>query len=55
MALTKSKIDVSFTKGINTKSDSRNTLGADLIALENRVFSKSGAVNKRFGFDSLGD
>ena len=55
MALSKNKVDVVFTKGVNSKLDSKTTLAADLLALENRVFNKTGAVDKRFGFEAIGD
>jgi len=53
MALNKTKIDVVLNKGIDNKKDSKTTLTADLLALENRVFTKSGVLNKRNGFNVL--
>jgi hypothetical protein len=42
MALAKQTIDVSFTKGINTKTDEKIVMAAELLELENAVFTKFG-------------
>ena len=54
MALMKQLFDVLFTKGINSKTDSKLTLNASLLALKNAVFTKFGVINKRNGFIDLG-
>lgn len=54
MALQKQTIPISFTSGINTKSDSKLVMPADLLELENAVFTKYGALNKRYGYEVLG-
>jgi len=53
MALQKRNFDVVFTKGINTKLDDKLTIASDLLTLENRVFSKQGALTKRNGYTAL--
>lgn len=53
MTLTKTKLDITFSKGVNDKLDTKTTLNADLLALENRVFNKFGALDKRKGFTAL--
>jgi hypothetical protein len=47
-------MELLFTKGVNDKIDKKTTLNADLLALENRVFTKYGAIDKRHGFSALG-
>lgn len=42
-----------FAKGIDTKTDPKSLSFGDLLELENGVFSKTGAINKRFGYDVL--
>jgi len=54
MALAKQTLPISFTNGINTKTDSKLVMPADLLELENAVFTKYGALNKRFGYEILG-
>ena len=53
MPLNKTKVDVVFDRGLNNKIDSKLTLGADLLTLNNRVFTKAGALSKRKGFSNL--
>lgn len=53
MALNKQRIDIRFDKGVNTKLDNKSTIGADLLKLENRVFSKIGTLNKRNGYSPI--
>lgn len=52
--LNKQNIPVSFTQGIDTKSDPKQVMMGSLLELENGVFTKSGAINKRYGYDALG-
>ena len=54
MALLKQNIDVLFTNGLNTKSDSKLTLGSNLLELENAIFNKDGRLDKRKGYTALG-
>ena len=53
MALTKHKVPISFAKGIDTKTDEKQVLATDLLELENGVFTKNLAINKRNGYDVL--
>jgi len=53
MTLSKQNIDVVFSKGINSKLDEKSTLTTDLITMENRVFTKKGALSKRNGYDRI--
>lgn len=53
MALNKTQVPIVFTKGINQKTDNKQTLTADLIKCENRVFEKTGSVAKRKGYNKL--
>jgi hypothetical protein len=53
MPISKSTIPIVFTKGINQKLEDKQTLAADLIKCENRVFTKQGVLTKRNGYDSI--
>jgi len=53
MALSKSLKDIILTEGLNNKADPKLNLNASLRTLENAVFIKSGAINKRFGNTQL--
>ena len=53
MALNKSKVDILFTNGINNKIDDKIVTGSTLRTLENAVFTKSGAINKRPGYTDI--
>ena len=55
MSLSKAKVEVLFTKGVNNKSDDKTVLNSDLLALENRVFTKYAALDKRYGYTQLGN
>ncbi len=53
MSLPSQSIPISFFKGINTKSDDKNSIPGDLLVCENGVFTKTGKISKRNGFTSL--
>lgn len=53
MVLAKQTINVSLTNGIDTKTDAKLVQGPNLLELENAVFTKYGALNKRFGYETL--
>lgn len=53
MSLQKQVIPINFDKGLNQKVDSKLVIPSDLLELENAVFTKYGALNKRFGYESL--
>lgn len=66
MALQKQQIPISFTGGVDTKTDPKQVLGPEripgggdsivptkLLELENGVFTKKGEIRKRFGYDIL--
>lgn len=54
MPLQKQNIDISFAKGIDTKTDSRQQkLNGQLVELENVVFTQGLQFNKRNGYDKL--
>lgn len=49
-----SVIPITFTSGVETKSDPKTVLPAKLLRLENAVFTKPGQVAKRNGYTALG-
>ena len=53
MPLSKQLVPVPFGSGVDTKTDSRRTPVGKLTALENGVFSKTGALHKRHGYDAV--
>jgi len=53
MPLMRQTVNVSMTSGINTKKDEKLVTPAELLELENAVFTKAGALNKRFGYETL--
>ena len=53
MTLNKRNLDVLFTNGINNKIDDKVLSGSSLQTLENGVFTKSGAINKRPGYSTI--
>ena len=55
MALNTRNIDIVFTEGINQKLDNKSTDLAVLLTLENRVFTKVGSLNKRFGYTEISE
>lgn len=54
MSLIKQNIPITFAQGLDTKSDSKQVIPGRLLELENGIFSKFGAINKRNGFSILG-
>lgn len=54
MALNKTNVPIAFARGLDTKSDKKQTLAGSLLELENGVFTKAGAINKRNGYEVLG-
>lgn len=52
--LQKTDIPISFTKGLDTKSDPKQTIPGTLLELENGVFTNPGRINKRYGYSALG-
>lgn len=54
MPLNKTKVDVSFDKGINTKVDEKLVKDNSLLELENMCFKQVGSLNKRNGTTKLG-
>lgn len=53
MALSKQLVPVPFGSGVDTKTDSRRTPVGKLTDLQNGVFSKTGALHKRHGYDAV--
>lgn len=53
MSLRKTILDIIFNKGLNTKTDNKLTVGANLLGLENAVMRKAGKLEKRKGMDKL--
>lgn len=54
MALDKQKVALNFAQGLDTKTDDKQVLAGRLLELENGVFTKYGAINKRNGYFVLG-
>ncbi len=52
MALIKQRIPISFTQGVDTKSDPKQVLPGRLLTLENGVFTSPGMIQKRNGLSS---
>lgn len=55
MALEKQQIPLSFSKGIDTKTDSKQVIAGKLLTLENASLRKIGKFVKRYGFGVLAD
>lgn len=53
MTLIKQGIDVSFAKGLDTKTDSKRVAVGNFVSLENTVFEKGGLLQKRNGYAQL--
>lgn len=53
MALPKQTVPISFFKGIDTKTDNKNSVPGELLIAENAVFTNPGKIKKRNGFTSL--
>jgi hypothetical protein len=50
----KQMVPVQFGGGIDTKVDPKQLQSGQLLALQNGQFSKTGQINKRYGYDLLG-
>lgn len=50
MALNKQTIALSFSKGVDTKTDSKQVVAGKLLNLENAVLKKVGKFTKRYGY-----
>jgi hypothetical protein len=55
MALNKQPFNIQFSQGIDTKTDKKQTVAGRLHELENGVFTKLGAISKRYGNVALGN
>ncbi len=55
MPLQKQNLNVSFSKGIDTKTDSKQVVPGKLLVLENGVFTAPGKIIKRNGHVKLAD
>lgn len=55
MALDKQQIPISFSKGVDTKTDSKQVIPGKLLTLENASLRKVGKFVKRYGFGVLAD
>lgn len=53
MALQKQQVPISFEGGIDSKSDDKQSMPTKLLELENGVFTKKGAIQKRNGYRQL--
>lgn len=53
-ALNEVEVHVQFRGGIDRKSDEKTVASVQLLALENAVFTKSGTLSKRNGYEELG-
>jgi len=53
MALQKQAVQISLSGGIDTKSDEKLVLPANLTELENGVFNKGSTITKRNGYTAL--
>jgi hypothetical protein len=52
MALQKQNYFLSITDGLDTKTDEKNVIPTRFLELENLVFTKTGAVSKRLGYQA---
>lgn len=55
MALQKQKVVLNLASGLDTKTDSKHLPLGKLTKLENAVYTKTGRLDKRNGFDALGN
>lgn len=53
MALNKQAIPINFSQGIDTKADPKQVQMGKFLALQNSVFTKTGALTKRNGFGEI--
>jgi len=51
--LVKEAIDISFAQGLDTKTDPKRVAMGNFVNLENSVFTKSGLLQKRNGYEQL--
>ena len=54
MSLQKQQVAVNFQKGLDTKSDPWQVPLGNFLELENSVFTKQGLLQKRNGFEQIG-
>lgn len=53
MKIVKQGVDISFAKGIDTKTDAKRVPMGSFLKLENSVFTKGGLLQKRNGYKQL--
>lgn len=53
MPLNKQKIQLAISGGVDTKTDDKNVLATNFLELENCVFTRTGSLTKRNGYDIL--
>lgn len=53
MSLTKQSVDISFAKGLDTKSDPFRLAIGSFLELRNSVFTQQGLLTKRYGYAQL--
>ncbi len=53
MALQKQQVALSFSGGVDTKTDDKQVLPTKLLELENGIFTKKGSIQKRNGYGIL--
>ena len=53
MALQKQNYFLSITDGLDTKTDEKNVIPTKFLELENLVFTKTGSVSKRLGYQAF--
>jgi hypothetical protein len=51
--VTKQIYPISFTGGVDTKTDPKQVMAGNLLTLQNGLFNNTGQLNKRFGSDIL--
>lgn len=53
MSLNKQAVPINFSQGVDTKADPKQVQMGKFIALQNSVFTKTGALTKRNGFGQI--
>jgi hypothetical protein len=53
VTINKQSIDVSFSKGLDTKTDPKRVPTGNFLSLENTIFDKGGLLQKRNGYSAL--
>ena len=53
MSLNKEVVNINFSQGLDTKTDSKQVSVGKFLTLENTIFDKGGLLQKRNGFGSL--